>query len=359
MSRAFTLPLTAIPLTSPSQLLAELPLSESDALFVEESRQAVRDILEGNSHRLLLVVGPCSIHDTTAAVTYATQLQSLREEVADRFLIVMRVHGEKPRTTIGWKGLLYDPELNGHHDIRKGLQLMRKLLLTLTRMKIPVATEFLDPYAGYYLGDLVSWGQIGARTSASQIHRQMASGLPMPVGFKNTTQGDITPAVNAILAAATPQTYFGLTPDGRVAEVSSNGNPDAHLVLRGSENGGNFQPEAVARAVQLLRQAELPTRLLIDCSHDNCRSDHTRQPSVLSHVMDQTIAGNSAIAGAILESYLQGGRQLHTEDLHNLLPDISITDPCLDWSTTERIILDAYTRFESALTRASIAHRCE
>ncbi len=338
------------PLPSPRELLCDLPLSSKSASFIRKSQDEASAILNGRSDRLLLIVGPCSIHNTTAAKTYATHLQSLQKKVANRFLVVMRVHGEKPRTTGGWKGLLYDPELNGNCDMEAGLRQMRELLLELSEMRIPTATEFLDPYSAYYLGDLITWGQIGARTSSSQIHRQMVSNLPMPVGFKNTTQGELTPAVNAILAAAMPQTFFGLTEDGQVAQVTSEGNANCHLVLRGSENGENFHSGAVNRAAQLLRQAELQTRLLVDCSHDNCRKDHSRQPSVLHHVMDQVLSGNKAIAGAIIESYLEAGCQPHTEEAGDLSPSISVTDPCLDWSTTERIILDAYARCEGALS---------
>ncbi len=346
MSRPFTLPIQSKPLTSPTQLLAELPLSEQALRFVKSTREEICSILSGESCRKLLVVGPCSIHSTDAAITYATQLKELQKKVSDQFLLVMRVHGEKPRTTTGWKGLLYDPKINGSEDLESGIRETRKLMTQIVEMGIPIATEFLDPYSCYYIGDLISWGQIGARTSSSQIHRQMVSALPLPVGFKNTTEGELKPAVNAILAAATPHDYFGLTEKGQVAQVSSMGNPDCHLVLRGSENSENFQPESVARAVQLLRQAELPPALLIDCSHDNCRKDHTRQPSVFNHVMDQMLSGNKAIAGAILESNLEEGRQLYNDVPDKLNPRISITDPCIDWQTTERIILDAHSRSE-------------
>jgi 3-deoxy-7-phosphoheptulonate synthase len=341
MSRSIKTNHTTTPLISPERLHLELPLSDTSVSFIEKSRSTANNVIEGKDPRLLLIVGPCSIHNSTAAIAYATRLKALQKRVDDQFFIVMRVHGEKPRTTIGWKGLVYDPALNGTPDLEAGLREMRKLLLTLTEMNLPVSTEFLDPYTHCYLGDLITWGQIGARTSTSQIHRQMASGLSMPIGFKNSVDGDLRSAVNAILAASSSQTYFGLSQAGNVAQVTSRGNPNCHLVLRGSEQEENFQKNAVARASQLLRQAELPPHLFIDCSHGNCRKDHTLQPSVFMNVIDQSIREKNSIRGVLLESYLEAGRQPYTEELGHIDPNISITDACISWNTTEKIIMEA------------------
>jgi len=326
--------LNTIPLITPNEFKAELPISERAAETVASTRDAIKAILQGKDPRMLVVVGPCSIHDVGAARDYAGRLLKAREEVGKQLLIIMRVYFEKPRTTTGWKGLINDPHLDGSHDMATGLSLARKLLLELAEQGLPAATEMLDPVTPQYLADLVSWTGIGARTSESQTHREMASGLSMPVGFKNTTDGSIAPAVNAISAALHPHRFLGIDGEGKVSIVSTTGNPDCHLVLRGGANSHNYDAESVAIAARVLQQANLCTRIMVDCSHGNAQKDFRKQPIALSHVAAQTRVDTSPLMGVMIESNLVAGKQSFPVPPHQLVYGQSITDPCVDFPTT-------------------------
>lgn len=322
------------PLITPTQIKSELSISEHAADTVATTRDAIRAILHGTDPRLLVVVGPCSIHDVEAAHDYASRLLRAQSEFADRLLIVMRVYFEKPRTTTGWKGLINDPHLDGTHDVATGLRLARRLLLDLAEQGLPAATEMLDPITPQYLADLVVWTGIGARTSESQPHREMASGLSMPVGFKNSTDGSIAPAVNAISAAQYPHRFLGIDSDGQVSIVSTTGNPDCHLVLRGGANTPNYDTESIAIATTVLKQADLCTRVMVDCSHGNTQKDFRRQPLALSNVAAQVRAGGSQLIGVMIESNLVAGKQPFPAPRHQLVYGQSITDACVDFPTT-------------------------
>jgi 3-deoxy-7-phosphoheptulonate synthase len=349
MSSPFATNLIRIePLPTPREVLEALPASESQRALVEKSRDALTRILHGSDDRLLIVVGPCSIHDTTGAKEFASRLANLSRRVKDRILLVMRVHCEKPRTCLGWKGLLYDPELDDSGKIGSGIRISRQLFLDLAATGVPVATEFLDPISPHYLGDLVAWGQIGARTAASQIHRQMVSSLRMPVGFKNSIDGDITTAVNGVLAAQTPHQFLGMGMDGMVSAVRSAGNGNCHIVLRGGIHGPNFMPESINGAIHLLKEANLPSRLMVDCSHDNCSREHQQQRVAFQSVLRQVEEGQSGIMGMIIESYIQEGKQ--AGDSASVASDVSITDPCLNWADTESLVLEAYERLSQVAT---------
>jgi 3-deoxy-7-phosphoheptulonate synthase len=326
------------PLITPTQLKRELPISERAAETVAGTRDTIRIILQGEDQRVLAVVGPCSIHDVEAARAYAERLLKVQEELADELLIVMRVYFEKPRTTTGWKGLINDPHLDGTHDMATGLWLARKLLLDLAEAGLPAATEMLDPITPQYLADLVAWTGIGARTSESQTHREMASGLSMPVGFKNSTDGSIAPAVNAISAALHPHRFLGINSEGQVSIVSTTGNPDCHLVLRGGSNAPNYDPESVAIAATVLEQSKLCARLMVDCSHGNTQKDFRKQPLALSSVATQIRAGNSPLMGVMIESNLVAGKQTFPAPRHELVYGQSITDPCVDFPTTHTML---------------------
>ncbi len=326
------------PLVTPTQLKSELLISERAAETVAATRDAIRAILLGEDHRLLAVVGPCSIHEVDAARDYAERLLKAREEFADQLLIVMRVYFEKPRTTTGWKGLINDPHLDGSHDLATGLRLARKLLLDLAEEGLPAATEMLDPITPQYLADLVTWTGIGARTSESQTHREMASGLSMPVGFKNSTDGSIAPAVNAMSAALHPHRFLGIDSEGQVSIVSTTGNPDCHLVLRGGTNGPNYDAESVAIAARVLQQSELCTRIMVDCSHGNTQKDFRRQPVALANVATQVRTGNSHLMGIMIESNLVAGKQPFPAPRHQLVYGQSITDACVDFPTTHAML---------------------
>lgn len=329
----------AQPLPTPHELLQELPASPSQLNFVAETRRDIQQILDGQDNRLLLIVGPCSIHDTTAAKEYATKLRQLTLSVSDTFRIVMRVYFEKPRTTLGWKGVLYDPWLDGSHDIATGMRWTRQLLLDLAEMEVAAATEFLDPTSVNYFGDLVSWGCIGARTTSSQTHRQMASGLPMPVAFKNSIDGNIDTAIHGILNASSPHSLIGMNVHGRISSMRTAGNPYAHIVLRGAKGKPNYDPQSILHALDRLRQSRIPERLLIDCSHDNSYRTAENQVAVFQSVLHQIVEGNNNIRGLLLESHLFAGNQPFTADLTKLQYGVSLTDPCLNWQTTERLIL--------------------
>jgi 3-deoxy-7-phosphoheptulonate synthase len=342
------------PLIAPNELLAELPLSESQAATVHDSRAAVRAILAGDDDRLLAVVGPCSVHDVDAAVDYAVRLAKTAGELADELCVVMRVYFEKPRTTVGWKGLINDPGLDGSYDVHRGLRTARRLLLDVLDLGLPVGCEFLDPNSPQYIADTVSWGAIGARTTESQVHRQLASGLSMPVGFKNGTNGSVKVAVDACRAAHGSHVFFGLDATGRASIVTTTGNPDVHVILRGGTEGPNYQPEHVASALGAVTRAGMPSTVMIDASHDNSGKDHDRQAKVARDIAAQVGGGQRGIAGVMIESFLVPGRQDIIAPAHPPLPahtplpgqpraltyGQSVTDACLGWDTTADVLAD-------------------
>jgi 3-deoxy-7-phosphoheptulonate synthase len=329
-------------LPPPETLLGDLPKSESQSEFVIRSRREIQAVIHGRDPRLLCIVGPCSIHDPEAALEYATRLAALAREVSDRLVVAMRVYFEKPRTTVGWKGMIMDPKLDGSNDIRLGLRMARKLLGNVLDLGLPTATELLDPITPQYIADLVCWSAIGARTVESQIHRQMASGLSMPLGFKNATDGSVAAAVNAIKAATRGHTFLGITLKGEATIVSTRGNPDCHVVLRGGASGPNIDAEHVAQARGLLERSGIPPALLIDCSHDNSGKNPDQQPVALECVLAQVRSGDRSIIGFMLESNLHGGSQALTPGGAGLQRGVSITDGCIDWETTERCVRAAH-----------------
>ncbi|WP_434771480.1 3-deoxy-7-phosphoheptulonate synthase [Pseudomonas entomophila] len=329
-------------LPSPHLLKQQMPLSTALAQQVERHRQAVRAILEGRDPRLLVIVGPCSLHDPRAALDYADRLAALSETLGDRLLLVMRAYVEKPRTTVGWKGLAYDPHLDGSDDMHTGLGVSRGLMLGMLERGLPVATELLQPMAAGYFDDLLSWAAIGARTTESQIHRELVSGLGLPVGFKNGTDGGVAIACDAIRSAAHPHRHFGIDAQGFPAIVETLGNPDTHLVLRGGHRGPNHDAGSVAQARQGLAKAGLPARIVVDCSHANSGKDPARQPAVLRDVLAQREAGDRSLVGVMLESHLFDGCQALGKG--PLKYGVSITDGCLGWTSTEAALLDAARR---------------
>ncbi len=329
-------------LPSPTALLAELPKTEAQAEFVNRARREIHRLIFTDDKRFLLIVGPCSIHDLAAGRDYARRLAQLSAQVSDRVMIVMRVYFEKPRTTVGWKGLIMDPHLDGTHDIAAGLRLGRSFLRDVLDLGLPTATEFLDPITPQYVADLVCWGAIGARTTESQTHRQMASGLSMPLGFKNGTDGSFQAAINAIKAAAQPQTFLGINLDGAASAIVTRGNADCHVVLRGGAGGPNYAPPAIERTEQLLAKAGLPKSILVDCSHDNSAKQPERQPEVLRALLGQIGAGNTSIMGAMIESNLGAGSQPFPQPRENLRYGVSITDGCIDWPTTENLVRELH-----------------
>lgn len=327
------------PLITPAQLKKELPLSDAARQSVLTGRQTIRNILDGKDNRLFVVVGPCSIHDPIAAHEYADRLKVLSEKVKDTLYIVMRVYFEKPRTTVGWKGLINDPDMNDSFDIEKGLHIGRKLLLELNEKGLPCATEALDPNSPQYLQDLISWSAIGARTTESQTHREMSSGLSSPVGFKNGTDGGMTVAVNAMQAVQSGHSFLGLNTDGQVSVIRTKGNPYAHVVLRGGNGKPNYDAGSVAQAEAVLAKAKVSGKIMIDASHANSNKDPYLQPLVLENITQQIVDGNKSIVGLMIESHLKGGRQDIPEDLCQLEYGKSVTDGCIDWQTTEDTLL--------------------
>jgi len=323
-------------LVAPVELCAELPLGKTLTEKVVANRKTVRDIIHLEDPRLLVVVGPCSIHDPEAALDYAQRLAAVTEQVKDRYFIVMRVYFEKPRTTIGWKGFINDPHLDDSCDMEHGLHAARKLMLDIAALGLPIATEFLDPIVPQYTADLVTWSAIGARTTESQTHREMASGLSMPVGFKNATDGNIQVAINAIESASIPHSFLGIDQDGRTAVVKTTGNPNTHLVLRGGDKQPNFEVPEVTYATCKLEAAGLDPSLMVDCSHANASKTARNQVRVWKDILKQRARGNCPITGAMLESFIEEGNQKISG---NLEYGLSITDPCLDWETTERMLL--------------------
>jgi len=328
----------ATPLPSPTDLRQRLPLSTTLASQVQTQREAIRAVLDGSDPRLLVVVGPCSLHDPISALEYADRLAALAPEVSDQLLLVMRAYVEKPRTTIGWKGLVYDPQLDGSGDMAGGLDLSRRLMLAMLERGLPVATELLQPLVAGYFDDLLGWAAIGARTSESQVHRELVSGLDLPVGFKNGTDGSLSIACDAMRSAAHPHQHFGVDGLGRPALVETDGNPDTHLVLRGGHSGPNHDAASVALARASLEKQGIAARIMVDCSHANSGKDPLRQPAVLRDVLDQRLAGDASLRGVMLESHLFDGCQALSTELRY---GVSITDGCLGWSGTEAMLREA------------------
>ncbi|MFJ4374543.1 3-deoxy-7-phosphoheptulonate synthase [Pseudomonas japonica] len=333
-------------LPSPVQLKQQLPLSTALATQVQQHRQAVKHILDGHDPRLLVIVGPCSLHDPRSALEYAERLAELSRQVGDQLLLVMRAYVEKPRTTVGWKGLAYDPHLDGSDDMHGGLRLSRQLMLDMLRLGLPVATELLQPMAAGYFDDLLSWAAIGARTTESQIHREMVSGLGLPVGFKNGTDGGVGIACDAIRSAAHPHRHFGLDAQGHPAIVETLGNPDTHLVLRGGHQGPNHDAASVELARQGLAKGGIPARIMVDCSHANSGKDPLRQPAVLRDVIEQRVGGDRSLMGVMIESHLFDGCQALGKGA--LKYGVSITDGCLGWTGTEAMLVEAAQALRNA-----------
>jgi 3-deoxy-7-phosphoheptulonate synthase len=326
-------------LISPAVLVEELPGDEKSARLIEKARKTVAAILRRADDRLVVVVGPCSIHDVSAAMDYARRLKTVADRLAKDLFIVMRVYFEKPRTTVGWKGLINDPHLDGSFAVNQGLRIARNLLLDLARLGLPVGCEFLDTITPQYIADLVSWGAIGARTTESQVHRELASGLSVPVGFKNGTDGNCQIAIDAVHAASHPHSFLGVTKQGLSAIVATHGNPDCHVILRGAASGPNYQAASVAKVSSALERAGLLSRVMIDCSHGNSGRDPARQPDVARDVGMQLRGGSKAIAGVMLESHLVGGRQdPPTPTGPKLVYGQSITDACLGWDATVPVL---------------------
>jgi 3-deoxy-7-phosphoheptulonate synthase len=332
--------LTTKELIAPRVLKQELRVDEPIAQTVVDARRTVREILSGADQRLLCLVGPCSIHDPVAAIDYAERLAHLRPAVEHRLFIVMRVYFEKPRTTIGWKGLINDPHIDDSCDMEEGLRIARRLLIDINRLGLPAGTEMLDPITPQYIADLVSWAAIGARTTESQTHREMASGLSMPVGFKNSTEGNLQVAVNAIESARRPHSFLGINQDGVTAIIRTAGNPDTHVVLRGGKTS-NYDATSIEECHRLLAKAGLEPRVMVDCSHAQTSKEYTRQLPVLAALVDQIRSGNRTIMGVMLESNISAGNQPLSKDRATLKYGVSITDPCLDWPTTEQCLRDA------------------
>ena len=329
------------PIPAPRYFIKELPLTDAMRDLVLDSRSQIRDVLHGRDDRLLAIVGPCSIHDPKAAHDYATRLAALNRELGDRLLIVMRVYFEKPRTTIGWKGLINDPDLNGRFDIRKGMWLARKVLTDVLSLGLPAATEWLDPITPQYLCDLISWGAIGARNTESQVHRELASGMSMPIGFKNATDGSIKPAADSCFSAANEHHFLSINLDGQVISAETKGNPDCHLVLRGSSSGPNYDPVSVARALDDLKASKAagPSNhgLIIDAAHGNCGKDEVVEAQVIEDIASRVAAGERGILGIMMESFLVGGHQ-DPAPLDQLVYGQSVTDACVPWDRTEQVL---------------------
>ncbi len=331
----------AEPLITPAALIKLIPAPESVIHHVLLSRKAIEQILDGKDDRIFMVVGPCSIHDPKAALEYAQKLKKLSDKVKDKILIIMRVYFEKPRTTIGWKGLINDPYMDDSFHIEEGLKIARKLLIDINAMGLATATEALDPISPQYLAELITWSAIGARTTESQTHREMASGLSMPVGFKNATNGDILVAVNALKSVAKPHHFLGINEKGLVCKFSTTGNSYGHVVLRGGETGPNFDAKSIAACVALLKKNKLREKIVVDCSHANSSKDYTRQVGVLQDGILQIKQGNKALAGFMIESNLFAGNQALPTDISKLKYGVSVTDACVDFDTTENMIFGA------------------
>lgn len=336
-------------LITPAELKEVVPISEDGKRTVAEGRRTIKRILDRTDPRLFLVVGPCSIHDPEAAIDYAKRLKTLAEEVSDTLYLVMRVYFEKPRTTVGWKGLINDPHLNNSFGIADGLKIGRKLLTELAEMGIPTSTEALDPVSPQYLQDLISWSAIGARTTESQTHREMASGLSSAIGFKNGTDGGLTVALNALHSVSTPHRFLGINHEGEVSIIHTRGNKHAHIVLRGGSKGSNYDAQSVAECEAVLEKAGHAANIMIDCSHANSDKDHNRQRNVMQDVGQQIVDGNHSVIGFMVESNIGAGNQKLTENLADLEYGVSITDACVDWETTETMIRELRDQVKGVL----------
>jgi len=336
-------------LPTPAEVKADIPLSDKGAETVLIGRETIRNILNRLDHRMFVVVGPCSIHDLDAAREYAKKLKKLADEVSDTIVIVMRVYFEKPRTSVGWKGLINDPYMDDSFHIEKGLHLSRQILMELAEMGIPTATEALDPITPQYLSDLITWSAIGARTTESQTHREMASGLSTPVGFKNGTDGSLSVAVNALHSVSQPHHFLGINQKGQCAVFHTKGNTCGHVVLRGADGKPNYDSVNIAMCENELEKGGLPTNLVVDCSHGNSNKDYKLQPLVVENCINQVIEGNHSIVGLMLESNLFEGNQPVPEDLTQLKYGVSVTDACIGWEATEKLLLDAREKLKDVL----------
>ncbi len=340
-------------LSSPVSLKSKFLLTRGGGAFLSDSRDEARKIVVGKSKKLALVIGPCSIHNIESALSYAKKLKKLSDYVEETLFVVMRVYVEKPRTTVGWKGFLYDPYLNGTNDLNEGLSLTRELLLELVHLKLPSATEFVNPLTAQFFEDLVTWGFIGARTTSSQIHRELASSLPFPVGFKNTLEGDLTSPINSIISAKTPHTFLANNQEGRLAICCSSGNPHSHLVLRGSELEPNYDKEHLIYAKKLQKASGIYHPIMIDCSHGNSKKNPIHQQEVFKRVIQQYMKYQTPLLGLMVESFLESGNQ-SLELGFPLSPSLSITDPCLGWNETENLILQCHeTLLETKLSQTT------
>jgi len=336
-------------LVSPAQLKRHLPNSPEGDESVWQARQTIENILNGTDPRLLVVTGPCSIHDVDAAMEYAEKLNKLRTELSDTLYLVMRIYFEKPRTTVGWKGLINDPKMDDSFQIEEGLHAARRLLLYLAEMGLPAATEALDPISPQYLSDLFAWSAIGARTTESQTHREMASGLSTPVGFKNGTDGNLAVAINALQSVSQPHNFLGIDQAGQVTVIQTRGNGAAHIILRGGGGKPNYDSVNIAQCEETLRQAGLAENIMVDCSHGNSNKNFHLQPLVVEDVMGQIIGGNRSIMGIMLESNLQEGNQKIPADLSELEYGVSVTDACINWAVTEKLLRDMDARLSDVL----------
>ena len=338
-------------LITPEQLKAQIPLSEAAQATVVQSRQVIRDILDGKDHRLFIVIGPCSIHDVNAAKDYAARLKELAAEVGDTLYLVMRVYFEKPRTTVGWKGLINDPYLDDSFKIQDGLKIGRQLLRDLTEMGLPTATEALDPISPQYLQDLISWSAIGARTTESQTHREMSSGLSSAVGFKNGTDGGLAVAINALQSVSSPHRFLGINQQGQVSIVTTKGNPYGHVVLRGGNGKPNYDSVSVALCEKDLEKAGISKNIMVDCSHANSNKDPGLQPLVMDNVANQILEGNDSIIGLMVESNIGWGNQSIPKDLSQLQYGVSVTHACIDWATTVQSVRSMRDKLKDVLPR--------
>ncbi|CAI8259447.1 3-deoxy-7-phosphoheptulonate synthase [Porticoccaceae bacterium] len=338
-------------LITPAELKRAIPISDKARETISQGRKAIENILERKDHRIIVVVGPCSIHDLDAANEYALRLKALADKVSDSLLIVMRVYFEKPRTTVGWKGLINDPFMNDSFKITDGLHIGRKLLHDVLEIGLPTATEALDPISPQYLQDLISWSAIGARTTESQTHREMASGLSSSVGFKNGTDGSLTVAINALQSVASPHRFLGINSDGRVSIITTRGNPYAHVVLRGGNGKPNYDSVSVSICEQELEQAGIAANIMVDCSHANSNKDHNLQPLVLENVSNQILEGNNSIIGVMIESHLNGGSQKLSSNPDEMKYGVSVTDACIDWETTERSLVAMADKLRETLKK--------
>jgi 3-deoxy-7-phosphoheptulonate synthase len=336
-------------LLTPEEVKRRVPMTPRAQSTVLDARLAVESILDRRDHRFVVVVGPCSIHDPAAALDYAQRLKRLADEVSDTLYIVMRVYFEKPRTTTGWKGLINDPHMNDSFDIEEGLQVARRVLLDINELGLPTGTEALDPISPQYLSDLIAWSAIGARTTESQTHREMASGLSTPVGFKNGTDGGLLVAVNALLSVSKPHSFLGIDQDGQVAVIRTKGNRYGHIVLRGGAKGPNYDSVTIALVEKELAKNSLPANIVVDCSHANSNKDPSLQPLVMNDVVHQVIEGNQSIVGTMLESNINAGNQPIPADLSQLKYGVSVTDACIDWTSTEKLLRDARQKLKDVL----------